>query len=169
MDLLRPAEYRPAVFAIDLDRLRQRGIRGLIVDLDNTLGPWRSERPTPEAVRWLQQVAAAGIRPCVVSNGEVRRVEAFCRDLGIPCVGGAGKPFRKAFQRALDHLGTRPQETAAVGDQIFTDVLGGNRMGLYTILVRPFSTREFAGTRLVRMVERRLLAWMERNGHLVRE
>lgn len=168
MRLLRPAEYWSSLFAVDLDRLRARGIRGLIVDLDNTLVAWRHPQPTPAVHQWLERARAAGFQVCIVSNGGARRVEAFAAACGIPCVGGAAKPRRGAFRAALQCLGTRPEETAVVGDQIFTDVLGGNRVGLYTILVQPMSSREFVGTRLVRRLERLWLRYLQRRGHLPR-
>lgn len=166
MRLLRPAEYRPSIFAVDLDRLRARGIRGLIVDLDNTLGPWRLAEPDPAVREWFRRAQAAGFRICIVSNGGARRVQAVASALAVPAVGRAAKPSGRGFRAALALLGTAPHETAVIGDQIFTDVLGGNRLGLYTILVRPVSPREFLGTRLVRRVERLVLRWLERRGLL---
>ncbi len=77
--------------------------------------------------------------------------------LGLPAVTGALKPRRGALRRALSVMGTAPETTALVGDQLFTDILGGNRLGLYTILVRPQSRKEFVLTRLVRRVERAVL------------
>lgn len=169
MRLLTPAECRPSVFAVDLERLRERGIRAIIVDLDNTLVAWRHPRPTAAVHEWLARARAAGFKVCILSNGGARRVEAFAGECGIPCVGAAGKPRRRAFRAALACLGTQPRETAVVGDQIFTDVLGGNRMGLYTILVRPVCPREFVGTRIVRRVERWVLGYLRRRGRLPQE
>ncbi len=166
MRLLRPAELRPSIFALDLDKLRNRGIRALIVDLDNTLVAWRHPQPTPDVHDWLARTRAGGFQVCIVSNGGARRVEAFADACGTPCVGNAVKPRRAAFRAALVCLGVQPHEAAVVGDQIFTDVLGGNRMGLYTILVKPMSTREFLGTRVVRRMERWVLAYLRRRGQL---
>ncbi len=77
--------------------------------------------------------------------------------LGIPGLSKANKPSRRAFLQALDLLGSRPEQAAMIGDQVFTDVLGGNRLGLYTILVVPLCRREFLGTRVLRLVERVIL------------
>lgn len=162
--LLVPAEFRPSIHAVDFQALRARGIRGLIVDLDNTLVEWRSPSPTPDVHDWIRRARAAGLDVCIVSNGGSRRVEGFARRAGVGFVGAAGKPRRRGFLEALDRLGTLPSETAVVGDQLFTDILGGNRLGMYTILVAPVSSREFAGTRLVRKLERLVLRRLARAG-----
>lgn len=166
MRILRPAEWHSSIHAIDLQALKGRGIRGVIVDLDNTLVAWRYPRPTPAVQEWLARVRSEGLKVCIVSNGGSRRVAAFAREAGVPYIGRAAKPRGRGFREALELLGTRPGETAVVGDQIFTDVLGGNRLGLYTILVKPVSRREFIGTRLVRRVERLVLRYLERRGHV---
>lgn len=164
--LLIPDEYLPSVTLLDPQRLRARGIRGLIVDLDNTLVPWRGGDPVPGLACWLERVRGAGIAVCILSNNRSARVGAWGRSLGVPVIAAAAKPRRKAFVRAMEVLGTGPAETAVVGDQLFTDVLGGRRLGLYTVLVQPLSRREFVGTRLVRGLERRVLAYLSRRGLL---
>lgn len=168
MRRLRPAEFRPSIFHLDLPGLHARGIRGLMVDLDNTLVAWRYPQPTPAVRAWVEQARAAGLSVCIVSNGGRRRVEVFAAALGVPAaVSWAKKPLGAAFRSGLAVLGLEPGVVAVVGDQIFTDVLGGNRLGCYTILVSPVSRREFAGTRLLRMVERWVLAYLKRHGLLV--
>lgn len=158
MALLRPAEYHRTVHSLDPAGLRARGIAGLIVDLDGTLTGWNQREATPEVRQWLQRCAAAGLRLIIASNNGRERVAAFADAVGVPFLANAGKPGRGAFRRAMALLRTNPEETAVVGDQVFTDVLGGNRLGLYTILVTPLSRREFFGTRLIsRPLERWVL------------
>lgn len=166
IELLIPHEYVGSLHELDLDRLRGRGVRALIVDLDNTLVPWNDGQPGPRALEWLALVRDRGMRVCIVSNNSAQRVEAFGRALGVPVVAGAAKPRRQAFRRAMQLLGTNPSETAVVGDQLFTDVLGGRRLGLYTVLVRPLSDREFFVTRLVRRLERLVLDRLIREGRI---
>lgn len=155
MRLLIPR--RVAAYATDLDpaMLAGEGIRGLILDLDNTIVPWGQTSPTPAVADWISRLREAGLRVCIVSNGFSQRVRAIGRLLGLPVVGWALKPVPFALWRAMAIMGTRARETALVGDQLFTDVLGGNLLGLRTILVEPLSTEEFPTTRLVRWVERR--------------
>lgn len=166
MSMLRPAEYRESIFAIDLDKLRDRGIRGLILDLDNTLVKWNDPEPTEGLLRWLEQVRAMGIAPCIVSNNSGPRVQSFAAKVGVPFIPKAIKPRRKGFRAAMRLLGVTPAQTAVVGDQIFTDVMGGNRCGAHTILVVPIDSREFIGTRVLRMMERLVLRYLSRRSSL---
>ena len=145
------------VYDIDLSALRARGIRGVILDLDNTIVPWGAREVSPRLPVWIAAVQDAGMRLCIVSNNMGSRVMSIAKQLGLPIVVGALKPRRRALRRALIVMGTAPEATALVGDQLFTDILGGNRLGLHTILVRPQSRTEFALTRLVRLTERFLL------------
>jgi HAD superfamily phosphatase (TIGR01668 family) len=154
---LQPASQVPTVYDIDLAALHAQGIRGLILDLDNTIVPWGSRQPGPQLPGWIAAAREAGLRLCIVSNNMGSRVEALATMLGLPVVTGALKPRRKALRRALTVMGTTADATALVGDQVFTDILGGNRLGLHTILVRPQGRREFLLTRFVRIIERALL------------
>ncbi len=161
---LRPSTQVPTIYDIDLDALRARGIRGVILDLDNTIVPWGSREVGPRLPGWIAAARAADLRLCIVSNNAGSRVTSIASRLGLPVVTWALKPRRRAIRRALLVMGTTPDATALVGDQLFTDILGGNRLGLHTILVRPQGQREFILTRLVRLLER-LLA---RGSHRVR-
>lgn len=167
--ILRPAEYRQSIFEIDLARLKQRGKRAIILDLDNTMVRWNDPDPTPGLLTWLDEVKAKGFATCIVSNNSGPRVSEFAAKVGVPFISKATKPRRKGFRAAMNLLGVTPGETVVVGDQIFTDVLGGNRAGVYTILVVPLDPREFVGTRLVRQVERRVLRYLDRRGFLTEE
>lgn len=153
---LRPSSQVPTVYDIDLIALRARGIRGVILDLDNTIVPWGAREVSPQLPVWIAAARNADLRLCIVSNNMGGRVTAIAERLGLPLVAGALKPRRRALRRALTVMGTTPEATALVGDQLFTDILGGNRLGLHTILVRPQGHREFVLTRVVRLVERLL-------------
>ncbi len=166
--LLVPDAISPAVTSIALERLRAHGVRALIVDLDNTLTQWNDARCAPEVAAWLKGLDAAGLGVCIVSNNGPERVGAFCRalDLDLPWIAHAGKPSRRAYREALRRLGCRPAEAVVVGDQVFTDVFGGKRSGLRTILVRPLGKREFGPTRVVRLLEALWLRHLEKRGAL---
>ncbi len=161
-NLLLPREACGSVLEIEARRLREAGIRGVILDLDNTLREWRGGPLSEEVAAWLRGLAEAGLGVCLVSNNNPRKVAEVADAFGFPYVARAQKPRRKSFRRALGLLGTRPEETAVVGDQLFTDVLGGNRLGLYTILVAPLSRKEFVGTRFVRLLEKLVFALQKR-------
>ncbi|WP_017872500.1 YqeG family HAD IIIA-type phosphatase [Candidatus Caldatribacterium saccharofermentans] len=145
------------LWEINLEELKGLGIRGLIVDLDNTLVAWNAYDLEERVLQWVEEAKSQGFAICIVSNALKERVTYFSKLLAIPGISKAQKPRRGAFRAALQELGLSQSEVAVIGDQVFTDVLGGNRLGLYTILVRPISRREFVTTRLGRIVERWIL------------
>jgi hypothetical protein len=154
---LYPNRYCESIFDINLNELKKMGINSLIIDLDNTILA-RDTREAPEELReWLKKITAEGFKACILSNNWRARVSSVASQLNLPLVARAGKPRRKAFRQALEILKATPAETAVIGDQIFTDVFGGNRNGLYTILVVPLSEKEALHTKLLRRVERRIL------------
>jgi HAD superfamily phosphatase (TIGR01668 family) len=154
---LRPNLFVTSVYAINLDRLWARGVRGIIVDLDNTLVAWDNNGASRELLDWIQEAKARRFRLCLVSNNLRERVEHFAALLNIPSIAHAAKPRRRAFRHAMQLMGTGRRTTAVIGDQLFTDVLGGNRLDLFTILVNPMADHEYWTTRLVRRVERLFL------------
>lgn len=159
--MLSPDFYYSSVTAIDLAVLRQAGVRHLLVDLDNTLMPRdRSEIP-PEIRTWVDALPELGMDACLVSNNWHAHVRGVADVIGLPIVAKALKPFPSAFRKGLRVLGGTPDTTAVVGDQIFTDVLGGNLLGMMTVLVLPQSTSDLPHTLLLRRAERRVLAGRE--------
>lgn len=159
---LAPDQYLASAMDVDLDALGNTGVKGLIVDLDNTLVPRYENEPPDELKAWLEHVRDAGLGVVIVSNNWTARVGAIAEELGVAIVKGAGKPLAKAFRQGMKMLGTAPQETAVIGDQLFTDVLGGNRLGLHTVLVVPLSEREMLHTRILRKLEWRVLRALAR-------
>lgn len=118
--------------------LERRGFTLLLADLDNTLVPYGVPLPDERLRAWRDDLAAHGVTLFVLSNNRHEsRPRIFSDALGIPYIGHAGKPKTPAFYRAMERLGASKEQTAIVGDQIFTDVLGGNRAGVATILVEP--------------------------------
>ncbi len=150
---LIPDLYLPSLLHLDLQKLRVRDIKGIICDMDNTILSWEAERVDDPMAAWCKQARERGFEICLVSNGMKRRVALVAEDLGLPYVARAVKPRLEPFHRALRILGLSSQEVAVIGDQIFTDVWGGNRMGMFTILVDPLSSKEMLNTRFVRFVE----------------
>jgi HAD superfamily phosphatase (TIGR01668 family) len=160
LNILRPRLYLNAVEDINLRQLQRRGIRALILDLDNTLVTWRATRPAGSVVRWVKEARRLGLQPVILSNNHGQRVREVARRLKVPCIPKARKPFGRSYREAMALLGAQPHETAVVGDQVFTDVLGGNRLGLFTILVRPLSRHEFVATKALRRLEAAVLRHM---------
>ncbi len=157
--MLRPRARLKSVTDITPQWLLERGLKAVLLDLDNTLVPYKTYGEAPEGlVQWLQTLKEAGVQVMLVSNGSRGRVRYWREKLGVPGFGPAGKPWF-GFRKALRRLTLTPREVAVVGDQLFTDVLGGNLIGAYTVLVPPLSKREMGYTRLVRRLER----WVLRN------
>ena len=163
---LKPRHCTPSIKELDLAHLKKQGIKAIILDLDNTIVEWGETHVSPELIAWMERLKENGFKLCILSNGMPSRVHLVARKLGIPAVPRAIKPRRGAFQKALSLLGTSCDETAVIGDQLFTDIFGGNRCSLYTVLTPPLSKREFFYTRMVRIIERMVLNYMRRTGVL---
>lgn len=156
-NLLVPDQHLDSIFDIDAACLKEQGIRGIITDMDNTLVPWSDRTVHPRLADWFTGLKAMGFKLFIVSNNSRDRGGQLARELDIPAIWYAVKPRRGAFRRAIEEMELLPHQVAVVGDQIFTDVLGGNRLGLYTILVTPISEKEFIWTKMMRMLERMVL------------
>ncbi len=155
--LLTPDQHLDSIFEVDVDYLESLGIKGIITDMDNTLVPWNDRNITPRLAEWLAALRKRGFKLFIISNNSRDSGGRLALELDIPAIFYAIKPRKRAFRLALENMGLSPGEVAVIGDQIFTDVLGGNRLGLHTILVTPISEKEFFWTRLMRMLERLLL------------
>ncbi len=160
LSFLRPREFVASIYDIDLPHLYELGFRYLLTDLDNTLVEWNSPVATPKLLTWLDAARNIGFQVCIISNNDEKRVMDFARLIAMPAFYKAGKPRKKAYREAIQLLSATPLETIMVGDQVFTDVLGGNRMGLYTVLVKPIHPQEFIGTKVMRWLERFVLRQM---------
>ncbi|MFA5843370.1 MAG: YqeG family HAD IIIA-type phosphatase [Coriobacteriia bacterium] len=159
MKLLSPDLYYASVHAIDLDVLAAAGVSALLVDLDNTLLPRDTNIVSDDAKAWAAAVAERGFRLCLVSNNWHDRVKTVADGLGCALVDKALKPLPFAFRKALRILGARPNEAAVIGDQLFTDILGGSLVGVArTVLVMPLSRSDLPHTLALRLMEGRILA-----------
>ncbi|HHT42462.1 MAG TPA: YqeG family HAD IIIA-type phosphatase [Firmicutes bacterium] len=164
MRLLVPDVVFSSVLDIDLADLKRRGIEGLLIDIDNTLVPWGDPRMDQAFIDWVESAKEKGFQVCLVSNALPDRAKSFAELLDIPAVGRAMKPLSRAFRRGMKLLGLQPKKVAVVGDQLFTDVFGGNRLGIYTVLVSPLSKTELGATRFMRRLERGVLRKLVQRG-----
>lgn len=165
---LCPDRYCPlGVTEIEPSGLVGLGIRAVLLDVDNTLVGWQREDVPEGVLQWVAALKAAGLRLYLVSNTRFpRRLGRLAARLDVPYVRKAAKPRSAGFLEALSDLQVSPSEAVMVGDQILTDILGGNRVGMRTILVAPMARREFVGTKLTRMAEAAVLVWLRRTGRL---
>ncbi|MBQ7314911.1 MAG: YqeG family HAD IIIA-type phosphatase [Clostridia bacterium] len=142
--------------------LAEDGVRALVLDIDNTLEPYENPDPTEATLAWFRELGDAGIRFAFVSNNGRARVERFNRALGFPYFYKAKKPFAKNVRRAMQAMGVRPEETALMGDQIFTDVLAAHAAGIRAYLVPPIKDKTDVFTRCKRLLERPILRRYDR-------
>ena len=158
MTLLLPDKYATRLSEIDISDLRNGGVRGIIMDLDNTLVGYREQRPAPEVSTWVERALGAGFRLVIVSNNVRAWVEEIATGLKIAFVHKAAKPLPLGFGKALQLLQTARSETIVIGDQFFTDVLGAKLSGgLHTILNEPFEAKDFPVTMFFRFLENLML------------
>ena len=164
-----PSAYVKSVLLIKPEDLIDNGIKGIITDLDNTLVEWDRADATEDIMAWFKSMRDAGLQITVVSNNHIERVSHFCDPLGIPYICEARKPLKKSFHQAMATLGLPKNEIVMIGDQLLTDVLGANRVGLQTILVVPVASSDATITKFNRAVERRIMARFRRKGLLTWE
>lgn len=132
---LLPDVILTGITDITADQMRKRNISLLMMDFDNTIVPYTTSVPENAVVQWFEQMRLSDVQLCVVSNSKKDRVKVFCERYGLDCITHAGKPSKKGIDRCLKSYGIPGERAAIVGDQIFTDTLGGNRAGVMTILV----------------------------------
>lgn len=162
-----PNGFYERVLDIRPEDLTRQGITLLLADLDNTLVPYKTPVPTEELKRWREELEAGGVKLFLLSNSrKPGRPKRFADALGIDFIGHAGKPKRGGFLAAMERTGRTPAQTAIVGDQIFTDILGGTRAGVTTILVRPIRLAGNPGRYIRYWVETPFRLVAQRSGKL---
>jgi HAD superfamily phosphatase (TIGR01668 family) len=163
---LTPCQVVESVKELEPETLKSQGITAIITDLDNTLVPWQHYEIMPGVIEWLAKLEVAGIKICIASNTiHTARLKQLADTMNIPFVDRVRKPRTGGFRRAMKLMGSNSRNTAVFGDQIFTDILAGNRLGLHTILLRPpLSKEEFFSTQLVRYVENGVIRKLREQG-----
>ncbi len=155
--ILHPSIFVDKVFDIDLKALKDGGIKAFIFDIDNTLARYADAVPDEKTIGWLKGLQDMGFGVFFASNNDLQRVKRFAESVGIPYKARAMKPLSVYLKRACRSMGVAPWETALVGDQLFTDVWGGNWLKMYTILVKPISEVEDGFVKFKRRFEKRIL------------
>jgi len=163
-----PNKHVKNIFEITPEFLNSNGLKGIIIDLDNTLVPWNIAHATDEVKNWLQLMQESNINVMIFSNNNEERVTTFAEPLKTPFVYKARKPLKKAFRKAKNVMELNDNEIVVIGDQLLTDILGGNRAGFYTILVVPIVQSDAAITKFNRKLERLILNYFYRKGKLKR-
>lgn len=156
-------EYRFKTFDLATsDFLSEIGVKGIILDIDNTLEPYEHEKPGEHVIAWLKSLGEKGIKAAIVSNNDKERVELFNKELGLPAYYKAHKPFKKNLLRAMADMGTSREETILMGDQVFTDVWAAHNAKIRAILVPPINDKKDLFTKFKRLLERPILRKYEK-------
>jgi len=156
-DKFRPDYFIDTIYDIDARWLADQGISALIIDVDNTIMARYERQPHHKLRQWVKELLDSGVRAVAVSNNWTERVRKIAEELEVSLLAPAGKPLRPAFKRAIAQLGSSPDCTAILGDQLFTDILGGNRAGIRTVMVAPVSEIDLIHTKALRVFERIIL------------
>ena len=161
-------EYRFETFDLATpDFLLSKGIKGIVLDVDNTLEPYENPLPTERVVAWLDSLKQNGISAAIVSNNNSERIDTFNRDLGLPAYSKSGKPFKKYVLKAMADMGTTPENTILMGDQVFTDTWAAHNAGIPAILVPPIKDKTDLLTKFKRFLEKPVLKKYERKNREV--
>lgn len=158
-----PDAVAPSITEVDPLSLVARGKKLVLLDVDNTILPWREDEIPPESLAWIERGREVGLLFCLISNTRnPERLGRIADALAIGRIRGKYKPSRQMYMQALEEFGCTEAETVMIGDQLFTDVLGANRAGIESIWVRPMTKREFAGTKVSRLGEKMVRPWLYR-------
>lgn len=151
--LIYPKAYFKSVKDITIDFLKKNNIKALILDVDNTVLDF--DLKIPDGVKeWCEELKKQNIKFCILSNtNKVEKVKLVANSLDIPYFYFAKKPLKCGFKKTLKLLNEKPENSASVGDQIFTDVIGANRSKVFSILVEPISKKDILATRIKRPLE----------------
>jgi HAD superfamily phosphatase (TIGR01668 family) len=162
MPLFCPCYRFHRVENITPEFLTAHGIKGILLDVDNTLSPHNAPDPEPPVMAWLKSLADNGIEAVIVSNNSHERVKPFAGKLGLRFISRGLKPLPTGFNRAQKMMGLSRKELAVVGDQLFTDMTGGNLAGIVTLLVDPIEPEDGPFFKLKRRLEKPLLKHFDR-------
>ena len=156
-NIFLPEVFVDTVFDIDLQDLSQNGVKAFIFDIDNTLATYAMPLPDEKTAERIKMLKDKGFGVFFASNNDEERVKTFAESVDVPYKAKALKPLGKYLKKACKLMGVSPGETALVGDQLFTDIWGGNWLRMYTILVNPISEVEDSFVRFKRRFEKMIL------------
>ena len=151
--ILYPKAYFESVKEITIDFLNKNNIKALVLDVDNTILDF--DKKIPEGIKeWCEDLKKQGIKFCILSNSNQKeKVQMVAKIIDVPYFYFGTKPLKRGFKKTVKLLKENPENIAAVGDQIFTDVIGSNRCKMFSILVKPIGEKDIFMTRIKRPLE----------------
>ena len=156
-NIFYPKAHFNHIYEITPNFLKSRGVEGVLLDIDNTLVPYAVKVPDEKVLHWLNALQEAGMKAAILSNAKAERIVTFTEKTGLPIIEKAGKPLKRGFRQAEKILGLSQEKLCIIGDQIFTDIWGGNRSNVYSIWVTPINKDESAFIRLKRWLEKPII------------
>jgi len=166
VDIFIPDMYQKSIYTINYEKLFEDGIRCLLFDLDNTCVPYEEKKPSKKLKDLFDRLKENGFKVIIFSNATKKRLEPFKNTLIVDCSYSSKKPSKRKFLKVLKMFEYDLSETAIIGDQLFTDIYGGNRVGIKTILVNPMSDKDMPVTKIFRKLEKRQYKIMKKRGIL---
>ena len=163
MEKYIPDIYQKSIYTINYDTLYNRGIRCLLIDLDNTIVPITMKKPNKKVKELFDDLKTKGFKVIIFSNSPKTRVKPFKDELDVDWCARALKPFKFKYNKILEEYKLNVATVACIGDQLLTDIKGGNNIGVTTILVNPIGTKEKFMTRINRYFERKILKKLRDN------
>lgn len=157
IELYKPDMYKKDIYSIDYKKLKTFGIKCILFDLDNTIVPYYLYKPTRKVKDLIERLKDLGFKVIIFSNSSKRRLTPFKEILEVDCSASSRKPSQRKLKKVLTEYKFDQSEVAIIGDQIITDVFGGNRVGIFTVLVNPISNREPIWTKINRIRERKVI------------
>lgn len=159
MNRLKPSIYVKDINSINYNKLKNNNIKCLLFDLDNTIATLEENKPNKKVINLFNKLKKDGFDIYIFSNALAKRVEPFRKKLKVNSISFATKPSKRNFNKVIKKY--NKDEIAIIGDQLFTDILGGNRVGITTILVDPISNKDLFITRLFRIIEKKIKKGMK--------
>lgn len=166
MDIFIPDLYQKSIYDINYKKLKNSGIKCLLFDLDNTLVPYTTKEPSKK-IKDLFQELSSDFKVIIMSNSGKNRLRPFKEKLNVDVAYNSRKPLKKKYKKIFEIYNFKPEEIAAIGDQLMTDVFGGNRVGITTVFINRIGPVEPITTRFNRIWERKLIKKFNKKGVLI--
>lgn len=163
-----PDLYLASAYHLPISLLKEKGVKVLMCDVDNTLLPHDEKTMSLQLQMLIQQLKQENIQVVFVSNNTKKRLEELTNESGMETYSFACKPFPFVFMKIKKKHHLKDEELAVMGDQLFTDILGGNMQGAFTILCEPLQKRDIFYTRPMRWVEKSVFRYFHRKGYMTK-
>ena len=154
MSIFKPDFYFKNIFSVTPEFLKDNNIKALLLDADNTLCIFRTDVPVEGVMEWIDKMKSAGIELHICSNGKPGRLTRFSNNVNLPCFYMSLKPLPFKIVKLVKKLGFKREEVALIGDQLFTDILGGNLSKIKTIWLDYIQIEESFSFKLKRSIEK---------------